>query len=45
MVIWNSIDIDNIENKSKRKIKNDLLKQCDSNIIKIDKKILLRKKK
>ena len=37
------IDIDNIENKSKRKIKNDLLKQCDSNIIKIDKKILLRK--
>ena len=37
------IDIENIENKSKIENKNDLLKQCDSNIIKIDKKILLRK--
>ena len=37
------IDIENIGNKSKIEKKNDLLKQCDSNIIKIDKKLLFRK--
>ena len=37
------IDIENIGNKSKIEKKNDLLKQCDSNIIKIDKKLLFKK--